>query len=310
MLHHPSPSLVHAPDVSAADLRRRLSVTDHDLLLVRLYGSVIVHRLDEFVRHFYAWLELQPEFSHFFSDGERLSRVQRQQTEHWHDFFSGTLDDEYVARRRRIGDTHARIGLSLAAYLASVDVSLTILLDRMYDGRLEKQAYIDCQRAVTKMIHADAIVIVDAYTRMTQRTLTEQTRALMEMSTPVTQLWDSILVLPVVGIVDSQRADDIMTSSLRRIAETRAKVFIIDVSGVSVIDTAVANHILKVTHATRLMGCQSVLSGVSPIIARTMVELGIDVGSIETSATLRDALERAFRTIGVMVVPVPGTPTR
>jgi rsbT co-antagonist protein RsbR len=74
-----------------------------------------------------------------------------------------------------------------------------------------------------------------------------------------------------------------------------------DISGVSVIDTAVANHLIQVTRATRLMGCQSLLSGVSPAIAQTMVELGIDVGSVQTKTTLRDALEDAFRNVGVMV---------
>jgi rsbT co-antagonist protein RsbR len=121
------------------------------------------------------------------------------------------------------------------------------------------------------------------------------------MSTPVATLWDDILMLPIVGLIDSKRANDIMTSALRRISETRAKVFIMDISGVSVIDTAVANHLIQVTRATRLMGCQSLLSGVSPAIAQTMVELGIDVGSVQTKTTLRDALEDAFRNVGVMV---------
>ena len=79
-----------------------------------------------------------------------------------------------------------------------------------------------------------------------------------------------------------------------------------DISGVPVIDTAVANHIIKVTRATRLMGCQSVLSGVSPAIARTIVELGIDVGDILTKATMRDALESAYQLVGVKLVNLDG----
>jgi rsbT co-antagonist protein RsbR len=117
----------------------------------------------------------------------------------------------------------------------------------------------------------------------------------------VTALWEDILMLPVVGIIDSKRAQDIMESVLRRIAETRARVFIIDISGVGVVDTAVANHLIKVTKATRLMGCVSLLSGVGPEIAQTIVELGIDVTGVQTTATLRDALEEAFARVGVEV---------
>ena len=157
------------------------------------------------------------------------------------------------------------------------------------------------QRAVVKLVHADAMMVVDHYTRLTQQTIADQTRALVEMSTPVATLWDDILMLPIVGIIDSKRAQDIMTSTLRRIAETRAKVFILDISGVAVVDTAVANHIIKVTKATRLMGCQALLSGVSPAIAQTMVSLGVDVGALQTKATLRDALEDAFKSLGLKV---------
>jgi rsbT co-antagonist protein RsbR len=88
---------------------------------------------------------------------------------------------------------------------------------------------------------------------------------------------------------------------LGRIAETRARVFIIDISGVSVVDTAVANHLIKITKATRLMGCQCLLSGISAAVAQTVIELGIEVGEVETRATLRDALEEAFRRVGIEV---------
>jgi methyl-accepting chemotaxis protein len=83
-----------------------------------------------------------------------------------------------------------------------------------------------------------------------------------------------------------------------RISETRAKVFVMDISGVSTVDTAVANQLIKITKATQLMGCESIISGISPAIARTIVELGIHVGEVKTTATLRDAFEIALRMIG------------
>ncbi len=111
-------------------------------------------------------------------------------------------------------------------------------------------------------------------------------------------------MLPVVGIIDSQRAQDMMNVMLSRIAETQSKAIILDISGVAVVDTAVANHLIKITKATKLMGCACTISGVSPAIAQTVVELGIDVGEVQTTATLRDALEAAFRDVGATIAEV------
>jgi rsbT co-antagonist protein RsbR len=121
----------------------------------------------------------------------------------------------------------------------------------------------------------------------------------MEMSTPVTEIWEGLLFLPIVGIIDSRRSRDVMNAALNKIAETQARVFILDISGVGIVDTAVANHLIKITRATRLMGCETTISGVSPAIAQTIVDLGIDVGEVQTTATMRDALADAVHAIGL-----------
>lgn len=148
--------------------------------------------------------------------------------------------------------------------------------------------------------------VVKFATDVTERKITEekidsQHRAIMEMSTPVTAIWNDILLLPIVGFIDSQRAQDVMAAILSKIDETRARVFIMDISGVAVVDTAVANHLIKITKATRLMGCECMISGLSPAIAQTIVDLGIETGDVRTTATLRDALQGAFASIGVEV---------
>jgi methyl-accepting chemotaxis protein len=122
-------------------------------------------------------------------------------------------------------------------------------------------------------------------------------RTLEEMSTPVMPIWDGILLLPLIGVVDSSRTDQAVTKTLERINETRARVFLLDISGVPAVDTAVANQLLKISKATQLMGCETVISGLSPAIARTMVELGVEVGEVRTTATLRDAFAIALRRI-------------
>jgi anti-anti-sigma regulatory factor len=114
----------------------------------------------------------------------------------------------------------------------------------------------------------------------------------------ITAIWDGILMLPVVGIVDSRRAQDIMQRMLEQISEKRATVFILDISGVAVVDTAVANHLIRMTKAARLMGSYTIVSGLSPSVAQTIVELGIEVGEMRTTGNLQDALKIAFDHIG------------
>jgi len=128
-----------------------------------------------------------------------------------------------------------------------------------------------------------------------EQRLQEQSRTIREISTPTIELWDRVLVLPVVGVIDSMRAQQMMNTMLTKIKETAAKVIILDIQGVAAVDTAVANHLIKITKATRLMGCQCIISGISPAIANTIVQLGIEMGEIKTNSTLRDALEDSFR---------------
>jgi anti-anti-sigma regulatory factor len=114
--------------------------------------------------------------------------------------------------------------------------------------------------------------------------------ALLEMSTPVTKIWDGVLFAPIVGIVDSKRSFDIMNKALNSIADTRATTLLLDIGGVAVVDTAVANHLIKIAKAATLMGCKTVISGISPAIAQTITELGIDLGAIQTTSTIESAL--------------------
>jgi methyl-accepting chemotaxis protein len=114
--------------------------------------------------------------------------------------------------------------------------------------------------------------------------------ALLEMSTPVTKIWDGVLFAGIVGIVDSKRAVDIMNKALSSISDYSAHTLLLDIGGVAIVDTAVANHLIKIAKAAVLMGCKTIISGISPAIAQTIAELGIDLGSIQTTSTIESAL--------------------
>jgi methyl-accepting chemotaxis protein len=118
--------------------------------------------------------------------------------------------------------------------------------------------------------------------------------AMLEMSTPVAKIWEGVLFAPIVGIVDSRRSGDIMNRALSSIVENRAHTLMLDISGVGVVDTAVANHLIKIAKAAVLMGCKTIISGISPAIAQTITELGIDLGSVHTTSTIETALRNAI----------------
>ena len=127
---------------------------------------------------------------------------------------------------------------------------------------------------------------------------------LLEMSTPITELWDGILLLPLVGMVTAQRAQNLMSSVLDKIATSQAQVFILDISGVPVVDTAVANHFIKLAKATKLMGCLCTMSGITPAVAQTIIELGIQIEEVNTTGTMKDALEKALNKTGLKLVTI------
>jgi PAS domain S-box-containing protein len=133
--------------------------------------------------------------------------------------------------------------------------------------------------------------------RETAVRLQRQRDEILELSTPVIQVWDKVLALPIIGTLDSLRASRLTESLLEKIAEHQAEVIILDISGVPTIDTQVAQHLLKTVQAATLMGAVSILSGVRPETAQSMVHLGIDIGQLRSRNTLRDALQLALQIV-------------
>jgi rsbT co-antagonist protein RsbR len=307
----------------ASDVRtilRKFDVSDVDLELIREAGAHMVPQIDGFVADWYVWLRSHEEFETFFGDAaELLAHVQHQQTRHWIAFFEGPVDDAYVAARRHVGSVHGRIDLPNLIYLAGMFMADRMLRERLASVEPRPDRLPDMIAAVEKMIYLDTYLVLDQI-HDTQRVaaaraaeenalLAARSETLLEQATPVTPIWEGILLLPLIGVLDSSRTQEIMTKTLTMISESRTKVFMLDISGVRTVDTGVANQLVKITQATRLMGCEAIVSGISPEIAFTMVELGVGIGQIRTTATLRDAFEIALTLVGDAERLRPGAPS-
>jgi rsbT co-antagonist protein RsbR len=143
-----------------------------------------------------------------------------------------------------------------------------------------------------------AVTVSVSFVDERERVIREQQEAIRELSTPVLQVRDRLLILPIIGVLDSQRARQLTEQLLRSIQSNRAKVVVIDITGVATIDLTVANHLVQTVQASRLMGASAILTGLSSGIAQTLVDLGVDLGAMKTVGDLQGGLEEAERLLG------------
>ena len=150
----------------------------------------------------------------------------------------------------------------------------------------------------TELLDNLGLLTTETFQKAREDIISRQQQELLELSTPVVKLWDGVLALPLIGTLDSARTQMVMENLLQRIVETGAAVAIIDITGVPLVDTLVAQHLLKTVAAARLMGAECIISGIRPQIAQTIVHLGVELGDVTTKATLADAFAVALQRTG------------
>ncbi|HVJ94352.1 MAG TPA: protoglobin domain-containing protein, partial [Labilithrix sp.] len=260
-----------------ANLRSFFEITDDDLARAAALRPLAEKHAASVINDFYALLLAHDETRALLDGDETLARVKRMQLRYFMGLFSGRLDMAYVQDRLRVGATHHRIGLHPRWYIGAYRKYLHLLLETFVSELTEAEARL-AFLSIHKIVAFDTALAIDAYIGAQLETIVQHQAAIRELSTPIIRVHEGILLLPLVGAVDSQRAQQIMDSVLSGVVEERAKVLILDISGVAAVDTRVADHLLKTTAATRLIGAEMVLTGVRPQIAQTLVQLGVDMG--------------------------------
>jgi len=148
-----------------------------------------------------------------------------------------------------------------------------------------------------------AITVAVGFVQQRERIIRDQQEAIRELSTPVLQVRERLLILPIIGVIDPQRARQLTEQLLRGIRATRAKVVVIDITGVAAMDASVANHLVQTVEAARLLGAMVIVTGLSPEIAQTLVNIGVDLGKMNTVGDLQGGIEEAERLLGYKVLP-------
>ncbi|WCL81886.1 protoglobin domain-containing protein [Saprospira sp. CCB-QB6] len=270
-------------------------ISEETLGQIRSVSPQILTQLPQLVDDFYERMLSYPKFSAYAESEAQVQHLKNLHLRYWQSFWAAKVDENYIQSRKRIGEVHARVGLPMDLYYDGI-----VLFSKLFKTffQQEKIASFDLWTAYNELLNMDTALIVDRYNSISNEVLELQNASL---STPVAQIWEEILFLPIVGIMDSKRSKDIMETVLNQIASKQAKVFVLDISGVAIMDTAVANHLLKISKASRLMGCRCILSGISPAVAQTIVELGIQLDEIETSGSMKEALTTAFELSGLQI---------
>lgn len=196
----------------------------------------------------------------------------------------------------RVSRSRAQQGFS-----ASETATFVFSLKQPLFARLRSELGQDAQGladeiwVTTNLLDRLGLFTAEIYLKSREEIIQRQQREMMELSTPVVQLWDNILALPLIGTLDSERTQIVMESLLQKIVETGAAIAIIDITGVPTVDTLVAQHLLKTVAAARLMGADCIISGIRPQIAQTIVHLGVNLSEVTTKASLADAFAVALK---------------
>jgi rsbT co-antagonist protein RsbR len=176
------------------------------------------------------------------------------------------------------------------------------LLKRATDSlKSEPDAVAGALWEATVALDALGLYTTEVFQQAREQLIARQQEELIELSTPVVQLWEGVLALPLIGTLDSERTQVVMESLLERLVATGSSIAVIDITGVPTVDTLVAQHLLKTVAAAQLMGADCIISGIRPQIAQTIVHLGIDLSAVATKASLADAFALALKRRGLAV---------
>jgi rsbT co-antagonist protein RsbR len=283
--------------------KRFLEFDDSDVdRLEGIYGLTQEH-VDEVIEAFYDHLLSFPETASFFRDPHLLEHVKSRQKEYFIRLTQGDYEGEYVADRLRLGSIHEKIGLPVRSFLGMYAFYLRQIAGLLLSEHSEDPDHaFETFHSLAKLLFFDIGLGVDIYIYQRERTIALQQEAIRELSTPVLTLRDRLLVLPIIGILDTSRAQQLTEGLLSSIRESRAKVVILDVTGVPAVDSAVANHLLQTVAASRLMGAQVIVTGLSSNVAQALVTLGVDLTKLNAVGDLQGGIEFAERIMGYRVV--------
>ncbi|TAN53140.1 MAG: STAS domain-containing protein, partial [Methylococcaceae bacterium] len=277
------------------DQKRFFCFSDKDAQLLAELNPIAREFVDEIVEALYDHLLEYEEARLYLNDAQTLERVKKAQKKYFLELTSGDYGKEYFDTRVRVGMTHQRMGIPPRLYMGSYAYYLQLVTPKIYahpdfDPVKANNVFL----ALYKIINLDQELAISAYIHAVEDVVSKQSEEIMEMSTPILQIWEKIIAAPIIGTLDSQRTQQFMEHLLHKIVETNAHVALVDITGVPQIDTATAQHLIDTINAVKLLGAKVIITGIRPAIAQTLVHLGINLKDISTKPSMSAGLRMAI----------------
>jgi rsbT co-antagonist protein RsbR len=210
--------------------------------------------------------------------------------------------EPYLEDLHEQGVNYARTGQRFVSWFRALSTIRPLLKAHLRAAYEEPERRFHAIDALDTWFDVAMSIIGDGYLHTKQETIIDQQEAIRELSTPVLTLMDGLLLLPVVGVLDSHRARQMTDQLLKAIHRHRAKVVVIDITGVAAVDSMVANHLIQAVEAARLLGSTAVVTGLSAEVAQTVVKIGVDLGRLRTIGDLQGGVAEAARLLGYRFV--------
>jgi rsbT co-antagonist protein RsbR len=252
---------------------------------------------------FFDTLRRLDDTASLFRNSIELTEATRLKREHLVAMLSGEYGPEYAEQCGRLGTFYSNAGFDVAVFLGAfreLIENISAAITRVTAAHHEDGAA--AIAALRKLAFLEIGIIVDAWISERERVINLQQEAIRELSTPVLQIRERLLILPLIGMIDSQRALQITDSLLHAIRANRARVVVMDITGVAAVDSKVANHLLQTIAACQLMGTRVIVTGLSAEVAQALIGLGIDLSTMKTIGDLEGGLVEAEQMLGYRTV--------
>ena len=288
----------------AVERRRRIvGLEARDLERIASIRDLVVGNVETFTAVFFDYLSSLEEGRTVLASRAVAERARQLKREHLVAMVQSDYGTGYVAQRLQLALLYSKAGLDSRVFLAAFhhllkSIGLTVMRHFEHAPLEGFETFM----SLKKVAFFDIGVIVDVMVFERERVIHQQQDAIRELSTPVLQIRERLLLLPIVGVIDTHRARLLTEGLLRAIRANRAKVVVMDITGVATIDSKVANHVIQTVTAAKLMGATVIVTGLSADVAQSLVVLGIDLAKLNTVGDLQGGLEEAEILLGYQVV--------
>ncbi len=303
-----SVNLIESMGITDEEIKRRkqwLAFTAADETRLEKLNKLAEEYADPMIEDLYKHFLSVDETRGFFNDRQTLERVKGLQKAYFLRLTRGNYGRQYIEERLNVGAVHERIGLDVKWYLGAYSYYMRSIADRIFEAfKKSPQEALLHYMSLKKLVFMDIGFAIDTYIFQRERTIRIQQEAIRELSTPVMQVREGLLILPIIGAIDTLRARQLTEGLLKSIRTNRAKVVVIDITGVPAVDSTVANHLVQTVESSRLMGAAVIVTGLSPEIAQTLVTIGVDLSKMNTVGDLQGGIEAAERMLGYKVVKI------